>query len=533
MSPPTPTSAETVSDAQHRSGADGPPRPHRGAAPDDDPPRVVLEGITKSFGATQAVDGVSITIPRGAVVGLVGENGAGKSTLARILAGVHQQDAGRFLIDGEERRLSNPNEAIAAGVAMMAQEILLIPDRTVEENVLLGNIPRRGFVPDRRAMRRRFDELVERSGFDLQPALRAGSLRIADQQKVEILRAMATGAHLIIMDEPSAALTADEVERLHGTIADITARGASVLLVSHFLEEVLTVTDEVVVMRDGRQISAGPTQDQSIDRLVAEMVGRELETRYEQPKAIGDGPVRLSVRGLTRAHVLADVDIEVRAGEIVGLAGLVGAGRTEIARAIFGADPRDAGEIHIDGHEVDIQHPTDAIASGIFMIPESRKDEGLLLDSSITDNLLVSTLRRRSTFGFVHGERRQVADDLAERIGLRFERLGQAVGSLSGGNQQKLLFGRALEADPRVLIVDEPTRGVDIAAKRAIHALLEELTAAGLAVLFISSELDEVLGVCNRVLVVHRGKIRAEFEPPYDDTAVLSAFFGHSEILDV
>jgi rhamnose transport system ATP-binding protein len=521
-----------VSDTQRSGGADGETRPHRGPVPEEAPPQVVLEGISKAFGATQAVDGVSLEIPRGAVVGLVGENGAGKSTLARILAGVHQQDEGRLLIDGKERLFSSPNEAIASGIAMMAQEILLIPDRTVEENVLLGNMPRRGFVPDRRAIRRRFDELIERSGFDLQPALRAGSLRIADQQKVEILRAMATEARLIIMDEPSAALTADEVERLHATIADIAARGGSVLLVSHFLEEVLTITDEVVVMRDGRRISSGPTSDQSIDRLVSEMVGRELETRYEPPQAAATGPVRLSVRGLTRARVLADINIEVHAGEIVGLAGLVGAGRTEIARAIFGADPRDAGEIHIDGLEVDIRHPADAIASGIFMIPESRKDEGLLLESSITDNLLVSTLRQRARFGFVHRDRRRIAAELTERIDLRFDRLGQTVGSLSGGNQQKVLFGRALEAEPRVLIVDEPTRGVDIAAKRAIHALLEELTATGLAVLFISSELDEVLGVCNRVLVVHRGAIRAEFSPPYDDTAVLSAFFGHSEIFD-
>ncbi len=520
-------------DGQHTGSADGSPRPHPGDAPATPKPLITLDGISKSFGATRAVDGVSLTIPRASVVGLVGENGAGKSTLARILAGVHQQDDGRLVVDGEERSFTSPNDAIAAGIAMMAQEILLVPDRTVEENILLGNIPRRGFFPDRRAMRRRFDELVERSGFDLQPTARAGSLRLADQQKVEILRAMSTDSRLIIMDEPSAALTADEVERLHGTIADITANGASVLLVSHFLDEVLTVTDQVAVMRDGRLISVGPTSAQSVGRLVSEMVGHELETDYKEPVSTVPGPVRLSVRGLTTANGLTNVDLDVRAGEIVGLAGLVGAGRTEIARAIFGADPRDAGKISVDGAEVDIQHPADAIATGLFMIPESRKDEGLLLESSITDNLLLSTLHRRSTRGFVHGDRHQVAAEIVERIDLRFDRLSQPVAALSGGNQQKVLFGRALEADPRVLIVDEPTRGVDIAAKRAIHALLEELTAEGLAVLFISSELDEILGVCNRVLVMHRGRIQAEFKPPYDESAVLSAFFGRSEAPDV
>lgn len=520
-----------VAEQQHTGGADGATRAHRHGASGD--PLVVLDGIGKSFGATRAVDDVSLTIPRGSVVGLVGENGAGKSTLARVLAGVHQQDQGRLVVDGQERLFSNPNEAIGAGIAMMAQEILLVPDRSVEENVLLGDIPRRGPVPDRRAMRRRFEELVERSGFQLDPRARAGSLRIADQQKVEILRAMATDARLVIMDEPSAALTADEVERLHATIADITAHGASVLLVSHFLEEVLAVTDRVVVMRDGQLVSEGPTAEQSVDRLVSEMVGHELETDYQQPAVAVTGPVRLQVRGLTVSGVLEDVDLDVRAGEIVGLAGLVGAGRTEIARAIFGADPRDAGEVLVDGEPVDVSHPADAIAAGIFMVPESRKDGGLLLESSITDNLMLSTLHRRATRGFVRGDRRGAAADLAERVGLRFDRLGQPVGSLSGGNQQKVLFGRALEAAPRVLIVDEPTRGVDIAAKRAIHALIEELTAEGLAVLFISSELDEVLGVCNRILVVHRGRIQAQFEPPYDEGAVLSAFFGRSEATDV
>lgn len=494
-------------------------------------PVVSARNITKSFGATRAVRDVTLEIPAGSVFGLVGENGAGKSTLAKIIAGSIAPDHGILEIQGKPVTLRNPHDGIKAGVSLMAQEIMLVPDRTVEENVLLGRLPRRGLVPDRRSIRRRYQELVELTQFGIEPTAKVSSLRTADQQKVEIMRALSQDAAVIIMDEPSAALTADEVERLHRTIRHIAARGSTVLLISHFLEEVLSLTDFVAVMRDGELVRTGPTASETVDSLVAGMVGRALVTEYQEEKPRATGPVRLSVQSLTRRGVLDDVSFDIRGGEILGLAGLIGSGRTEIARCIFGADHFDQGSLLLDGEEVSLRSPSEAIAHGVFMIPESRKEQGLVLDASIADNLMLATLKRRARFGFItHRSQRSIAKKLADSVDLRFESVSQSVGSLSGGNQQKVLFGRASEVAPRVLIVDEPTRGVDIAAKRAIHKMLEAMASKGIAILFISSELDEVLGVCGRVLVIHRGKVHAEFVPPFSEEKVMSAFFGQGGI---
>lgn len=491
------------------------------------PPVLEARNVIKNFGATRAVRDVSLTIPAGAVFGLVGENGAGKSTLAKVFAGVHSPDSGEILVAGEAVSFKNPHEGIRGGVSMMAQEIMLVPDATVEENILLGNIPRRGIFPNRRAMRRRYQELVELTQFDLDPQAKVASLRIADQQKVEIMRALSQDARLIIMDEPSAALTADEVVRLHASIRQIVERGATVLLISHFLEEVLSLTDRVAIMRDGELVRVAETDEETVDSLVAGMVGKSLATEYASVHRAADRPVRLSVNGLNRPPAVQDVSFEIHAGEILGLAGLIGSGRSEIARCVFGADRPDGGEILVDGKPVRLRSPKEAIDEGIFMIPESRKEQGLVLGSSIADNLTLASLSRATKAGLVSGRKiRQTAKELAEKVDLRFTSIAQPAVSLSGGNQQKILFGRAVDVDPTVLIVDEPTRGVDIAAKRAIHATLQDMADAGLAVLFISSEIDEVLGVCNRVLVVHRGRIQAEFTPPYDQEVVLSAFFG-------
>lgn len=490
---------------------------------------VSLRGIVKSFGATRAVRGVDLDIPAGSVFGLVGENGAGKSTLGKLIAGVEMPDAGELQIKGRSVVLRNPYDGIRAGVSMMAQEIMLVPDRTIEENVLLGRLPRRGPFPSRTAMRRRFQQLAELTQFDLSPVAKVSSLRIADQQKVEIMRALSQDTSLIVMDEPSAALTTDEVERLHNTIREIAARGATVLLISHFLEEVLSLTHHVAIMRDGELVRTGPTEGETVESLVESMVGRALDTEYHRSKPQAEGPVRLQVAGLTRTGILDEVSFSIRQGEILGLAGLIGSGRTEIARCIFGADAFDSGEISLDGRSIRPRSPQEAISMGLFMVPESRKAEGLVLDSSVSDNLHLATLSRRSWFGFVSRRRqRAIAKKLAADVDLRYTSIDQAVGALSGGNQQKVLFGRAAEVRPSVLIVDEPTRGVDIAAKRAIHRTLEEMARSGIAILFISSELDEVLGVCSRVLVIHRGRVQQEFTSPYNQEEVVSAFFGQS-----
>ncbi|MGA0209425.1 MAG: sugar ABC transporter ATP-binding protein, partial [Candidatus Nanopelagicales bacterium] len=493
------------------------------------PPPHLLEArnVVKTFGATRAVRDVSLEVPAGSIFGLVGENGAGKSTLAKIFAGVHTPDSGEILISGQPVSFRNPYEGIRGGVSMMAQEIMLVPDATVEENVLLGNLPRRAIFPNRKAMRRRYDELVELTQFDLDPRLKVAALRIADQQKVEILRALSQDARLIIMDEPSAALTANEVVHLHASIRQIVERGATVILISHFLEEVLSLSNRVAIMRDGELVRVGDTVNETVDSLVAGMVGKSLATEYASVHRAPDTAIRLSVSHLQRPPTVNDVSFEIHAGEIVGLAGLIGSGRSEIARCIFGADRASAGEIHLDGQAITVSSPKQAIDQGIFMIPESRKEQGLVLGSSIADNLTLASLSKATTAGIVSGRRiKQTAKALAEKVDLRFTTIAQPAVSLSGGNQQKLLFGRAVDVTPTVLIVDEPTRGVDIAAKRGIHATLQEMADAGLAVLFISSEIDEVLGVCNRVLVVHRGRIQAEFRPPYVQEDVLAAFFG-------
>ncbi len=511
--------AETASSGHDRNGgATGAPIPV-----------VRARNIVKSFGATRAVRGVSLDIPAGSIVGLVGENGAGKSTLARVIAGVYPPDEGVLEIAGEARHLRDPHEGLRAGVSLMAQEIALVPGATVEENVLLGSLPRRGPLLDRKAMRRRYRDLAELTQFDIDPDARVSRLRVADQQKVEIMRALSHDALLVVMDEPAAALTADEVEHLHHSIREMSRRGTAVLLISHFLEEVLELTSRVGIMRDGELVREGPTSDETVETLVAAMVGRALATEYHETKEQATGPVCLSVRGLTRPGVLKDISFDVRHGEILGLAGLIGAGRTEIARCIYGADERAAGDVTIDGAEANASHPAEAIAKGIFMVPESRNEEGLIPGSSVVDNLTISSLRKYSRGGWLdRSAMRARASELAGEVDLRFQTVDQHVGTLSGGNQQKILFGRAREVAPKVLIVDEPTRGVDIAAKRAIHARLAELAAEGMAILFISSEIEEILGVCSRLLVIHRGQVHAEFRAPYRQEDVIAAFFGQS-----
>lgn len=492
-------------------------------------PVVSAQHIVKSFGATKAVRDVSLDIPTGSIFGLVGENGAGKSTLAKVMAGIHSPDSGMLVIGGVEHDLKSPYEGIRAGVSMMAQEITLVPDASVEENVLLGNVPRRGPFPDRAEMRRRYNALVEFTQFDLSPTSKVMNLRIADQQKVEIMRALSQDAQLIIMDEPSAALTTDEVQRLHESIRKIAQRGSSVLLISHFLEEVLVLTDQVAIMRDGELVRTGPTLGETVDSLVASMVGKSLATDYEQVRSSRGGPIRLSVFGLSRTDVLYDVSFDVRAGEILGLAGLIGSGRTEIARSIFGADKTSGGNVEVDDVPLNAKSPREAIKRGVFMVPENRKEQGLILVSPISDNMVLPSMSKLSRLGMTSKRKiAAIAASLAELVDLRFTNIQQPAGSLSGGNQQKILFGRAYGLQPAVLIVDEPTRGVDIAAKRAIHATLQKMAADGMAVLFISSEIEEVLGVCNRVLVIHRGRVQAEFSPPYNQGAVVSAFFGKS-----
>ena len=489
---------------------------------------VRVHELTKTFGATRAVRSVSLSFTQGEIIGLVGENGAGKSTLAKMIAGVYTADSGAIEFAGSEVSFRSPFEALRAGVAMMAQEIMLVPDATVIENVFLGSTPRRGLLPNKAKMRSNFKELLELTKFELNPDAVVSRLRLADQQKVEILRSLSRNAKLIIMDEPSASLTADEVARLHATIRELSRRGVTILLISHFLEEVLELTSTTIVMRDGEVVKAGPTKDETIDSLVSGMVGRSLETRYFDTDSAATQQVRFAVEGLTNS-ALHDISFEIHQGEILGLAGLIGAGRTEIARAIFGADALESGTVTLEGEKLSVTSPRDAIKQGIYMIPESRKEEGLILEASISDNMMLSTLKRYRKGGSLSaGKLDKRAVELAGQVDLRYSKITQSALSLSGGNQQKILFGRAVEVAPKVLIVDEPTRGVDIAAKRAIHETLLDLAKGGMSILFISSEIEEVLGVWDRVLVIHQGKVQAQFTAPFDQQQVVAAFFGQT-----
>jgi ABC-type sugar transport system ATPase subunit len=475
-------------------------------------PLVEVNEVSKRFGGVQAVDAVSVSILPGSVHGLVGENGAGKSTLAKIIGGVHEPDDGRVLVDGEPVRFRSPRDALAAGIATIAQEIALVPARTVVENVFLGIETRRLGVIDRSALSRRFAELDARTGFRLDPEARVGALRTAEQQKVEIMRAIARDARLILMDEPTASLTADESERLLDIIRDLAGSGTSVVLVSHHLDEVLAICRTITVMRDGRLVRTTDAEGETEQSLVNSMVGRALELTFPPKRpAPADAPPVLEAAGLTRTGAVADVSLTVRAGEIVGLAGLVGSGRTEVARLIFGADKLDAGEIRLNGEPVNIRGPRQAAGLGIALIPESRKEQGLLMVRSIRENATLATVGQFTTAGVMRTDREdRRAGALAERLDVRAPNLKARVGSLSGGNQQKVLFAKWLATEPKLLIADEPTRGIDVAAKQQIHKLIADLAADGMAVLLISSEIEEVLGLAHRVLVMRGGRVVEE-----------------------
>jgi rhamnose transport system ATP-binding protein len=421
-----------------------------------------------------------------------------------------------------------PRDALARGIATIAQEIALVPARSVLENVFLGLESRRLGVVDRAALRRRYAQLDERVGFGLDPDAPVGALRTADQQKAEILRAIARDARLILMDEPTAALTADESARLLGTIEQLTGSGTAVVLVSHYLEEVLAAAQTVTVMRDGRVVRTAPAQEETPETLVNAMVGRALELTFPPKRPAPEtAPAILEARGLRRAGAVEDVSLTVRAGEIVGLAGLVGSGRSEVARLIFAADPLDAGEIRLDGQPVRVRGPGHAARLGIALVPESRKEQGLLMMRSIRENVTLATLPRYATGGVVRGEReREQAETLSRRLDVRAPSTRVPVGSLSGGNQQKVLFAKWLATEPRLLIADEPTRGIDIAAKQQIHTLIADLAEDGMGVLLISSEIEEVLGLAHRVLVMRRGRIVDELagEAATQETVMRAAF---------
>jgi rhamnose transport system ATP-binding protein len=471
-----------------------------------------LRHAAKAFGAVQALADGSIELRAAEVHGLVGENGAGKSTLVKVLAGVHQPDSGTLLVDGKPAVLHGPAAAGDAGIAIIYQEPTLFPDLAVAENIFMGRQPlRAGRRIDARAMRAQAAGLFGRLGVPLDPARICRGLSIADQQIVEIGKALSRSARIIVMDEPTAALSATEVARLFDVVRTLRAAGAAVLFISHRLEEVFEICQRVTVMRDGRHVLTSELPGLTADDLVRAMVGRQMPDRSAGQHS-APGQVVLSVEHLTREGVFTDISFDVRAGEIVAFAGLVGSGRSEVARAIFGVDRYDAGTVTVRGRRLRRASPASAMAAGVGLVPEDRRQQGLVMDMSVQQNMALASLGTLRRGGLISaGAERRFAADWAMRLKMKYGHLTDPVSRLSGGNQQKAVLGKWLGRQPALLIVDEPTRGIDIATKAEVHRLLAELAGGGVAILMISSELPEVLHVSDRILVMREGRLTAEY----------------------
>ena len=491
-------------------------------------PVLALEHAAKSFGAVQALVDGSIELYGGEAHALVGENGAGKSTLVKILAGVYQPDAGTLLVNSEEITLHNPAMAIAAGIAVIYQEPALFPDLTVAENMFIGRQPlTSGRRIDRRAMRAEAAAIFGRLGVQLDPARIARGLSIADQQVVEIGKAISLDARIIVMDEPTAALSAAEVDRLFDVVRALRAAGAAVLFISHRIEEIFAICQRVTVMRDGRQVLTRPLEGLVAGDLVRAMVGRDLSQQPAEAPARPGEPL-LNVERLTREGVFTDVSFTVRAGEIVALAGLVGSGRSEVARAVFGIDRYDAGTVTLLGRALKRGSPTTAMAAGLGFVPEDRRQQGLVMEMSVQQNVALASMASLRRGGLIRAAAEHaLAADWATRLRIKYGRLTDSVSLLSGGNQQKVVLAKWLARKPRLLIVDEPTRGIDVATKAEVHHLLSQLARDGVGILMISSELPEVLRVSDRILVMREGRLAAEYsQAEASEEGIMSAATG-------
>ena len=483
-----------------------------GAAATDAAPVFRLDGVTKRFGGVVAVEDVAFDLRPGEVHALVGENGAGKSTLMKIVDGLYGPDVGTLEVGGESASFSSPRDAEASGIAMIPQELDLFPELTVAENLFVGRKrPRTAWGGlDWETMRGEARKRLEELGVGLDATSAVKRLSAAEQQIVAIARALVGEARAVIMDEPTSSLTERETHQLFGIIEDLTAEGVGVVYISHRLEEIFEISDRITVLRDGHHIKTAPASELDAEELVRLMVGRPLHELFTRSKS-RPGETVLEIRGLTRDGEFEDVDLALRRGEILGLAGLVGAGRTELAQSIFGIRHTDSGEIFVDGEEARIHAPQAAMERGIFYVPEERRSQGLILPFSIKNNITLSILDRISRLGFVSRSERGIADRFMGELSIRGAEVSDPVNRLSGGNQQKVVVAKSLAREPNVLLLDEPTRGVDVGAKSEIYRLMDDLAKEGKAILLISSELEEVLSMADRVLVMREGRISGEF----------------------
>jgi len=469
---------------------------------------IEMKGINKSFGSNQVLKDAGFYLADGEVHALMGENGAGKSTLMKILTGVYTKDAGTILVDGQEVSYKNPQEAEKAGIVFIYQELNVLFDLTVEENLFMGKeITKKFGICDKKAMRAKAQEIMDRMGVKIPVTAVMSDLSVGQQQMVEICKALMVDAKVLIMDEPTAALTQSETEALFQVMNSLREKGVSIVYISHRMEEIFELCDRITILRDGQYIDTKYIKDITMDDVVQMMIGREIGERYpKRDVVIGEEVLR--VEGLTHEKMFRDVSFSVRAGEVLGVSGLMGAGRTEIMQAIFGNLPTTGGKIFIDGKEVSIRNPRQAIAAGIGFITEDRKTEGLLLEKSIADNIELANLGKVSHNSVLSKSK---GAELVKRgiDEFRIKCFGpdHECGNLSGGNQQKVVLAKWIYTDPKILILDEPTRGVDIGAKKEIYNVINDLAAKGVAVIMVSSELPEVLGMSDRIMVVHEGHI--------------------------
>ena len=474
---------------------------------------VEMDGISKDFPGVQALRSCRFELRRGEIHALVGENGAGKSTLMKILAGVYHRDAGRIRLGGADVDIPTPRAAQQLGISIIHQELSLMPHLTAAQNIFIGREPRGRipFVIDEGKLNEQARALFKSLNLKVDPQAKVGKLSVAQQQMVEIAKALSYSAQVLIMDEPTATLTDTEIDELFRIIRAVRANGVGVVHISHRLEELKLISDRVTVMRDGQYIATVDTKDASIDRIISMMVGRTIyEAAREIPTA--NPEVVLDVRGLNRGRMVRDVSFNLRRGEILGLAGLVGAGRTEVARAVFGADRPDSGTILVHGKVARIHSPADAVHLGIGYLSEDRKRFGLAVGMDVETNIVLATLRKfADAFGRVDFRKtRATAEQRVHRLGIKTPSIRQKVRNLSGGNQQKVVIAKWLTADTEILIFDEPTRGIDVGAKSEIYHLLNELAKQGKAIIMISSELPEILRMSHRIVVMCEGRIRGE-----------------------
>jgi len=492
---------------------------------------IALRGVSKAFSGIKVVSGVSFDMRPGEVHALMGENGAGKSTLIKMMAGLHQPDEGEILVNGQPVKFASPKDAHAAGIATVHQELLLFPELTVAENIFLGQTPKTGLgTIDWQTMRRRARELLDSldSG-DLDIDQKVASLSVGNRQRIEIARALAQDARVLIMDEPTAALAEHDVQRLMSIVRTLCARGVAIVYVSHRMPEIFALAHRVTVLRDGQHVATRPVSEVDEAQLVSMMVGRSVDRLYPAKQG-EDGEVILELKGVSHRSVVKDISLRLRRGEILGLAGLVGSGRTETALTIFGITPATGGEILIDGKPATITSPEAARDLGLAYVPEDRGHQGLIKAQTIEDNIALANLKRLMRGFFVDAAKVTAeARNAISRFGIRARGPEQPVRQLSGGNQQKVVLGKWLATNPRILIMDEPTRGIDVGAKAEIHLLMRKLAGEGMAILMISSELPEVLGMSDRVLVMNAGRIVAEFDKAHATAEAVGTAMTRSE----